>query len=149
MRAPWNERSGASVRRIVEHERIMRPTVRVCFSRIHANGASEQRFWVANWLFWSVNLLNYTGEFYTHCKETGLPCISWMNNIKMMSCNFDMNSRIQMLFDLTWYFVARRQSWKSINLKGLCCEDLAVLSQFKSLLYFTHEKNASLDLWKR
>ena len=57
-------------------------TVRVSCSRIHANGASEQRVWLANWLFRSVNLLNYTKEFYAHCQETDLPCMSLMNAVK-------------------------------------------------------------------
>ena len=62
-----------------------------------------------------------------------------------------MNSRIQILLRLkSTNFVTRRQTWKSINFKVLCCEDLAVLSQFKSLLSaFTHKQNAFLELWRR
>ena len=59
-----------------------------------------------------------------------------------------MDSRIQILLRLkSTNFVTRRQSGKSINFKGLCCDGLAVLSQFKSLVsVFTHKQNAFLEL---
>ena len=62
-----------------------------------------------------------------------------------------MDSRIQILVRLkSTNFVTRRQSGKSINFKGLCCDGLAVLSQFKSLLsVFTHKQNAFVELWRR